>query len=179
MRGLGVRVAMIVMKVNQDCIEQTREFVRSELGTDRFSYDFVRPAGRGCNDDLAPDDLALHDKSDHPSFSKCPLSRFQRARFGHNCFSYNVCVTATGSVLPCIMERDHVYGNVLEDPLADILERPSALVIRRITKDSIEICRDCEYRYACFDCRVKSKVGENFLAKPASCTYNPVKGFWS
>ena len=50
--------------------------------------------------------------------------------------------------------------------------------------DNVLICRDCEYRYACFDCRplAKASAGETaeyLSAPPARCTYNPYTGQWA
>jgi len=48
----------------------------------------------------------------------------------------------------------------------------------RLSKDHIEVCKDCEYRYACFDCRVKTNDAENLYAKSSDCFYNPYTGIW-
>ncbi|KFF11516.1 hypothetical protein IW15_14980 [Chryseobacterium soli] len=49
---------------------------------------------------------------------------------------------------------------------------------RFITKDQIEICRDCEYRYFCIDCRAYKENPENIFSKPLKCGYDPYKGIW-
>ena len=41
-----------------------------------------------------------------------------------------------------------------------------------IKKEDIEVCKDCEFRYNCLDCRAHT-VGGNIHSKPASCKYNP------
>jgi hypothetical protein len=41
--------------------------------------------------------------------------------------------------------------------------------IRSIIKDEVEICKDCEYGYCCFDCRVLVKntsANNNFVPSP-------------
>ena len=45
-------------------------------------------------------------------------------------------------------------------------------------KNRINECKQCEYRYACFDCRPNSLSG-NLLEKPWYCTYNPSTGEWA
>ena len=50
--------------------------------------------------------------------------------------------------------------------------------IRYLTKDKVDQCKDCEYRYACPDCRPDS-LGEDKLAKPWYCLYNPYDGEWN
>lgn len=46
-------------------------------------------------------------------------------------------------------------------------------------KDDIEVCKDCEFRYICNDCRVftDSKIRKN--ARPSKCQYNPYISKWS
>lgn len=41
-----------------------------------------------------------------------------------------------------------------------------------IKKDEIEVCKDCEFRYNCLDCRAHTIKG-NIYSKPVSCKYNP------
>ena len=48
-----------------------------------------------------------------------------------------------------------------------------------LTKDKIHKCKDCELRYACFDCReIPMRVENNLYATNPYCKYNPYKGTW-
>jgi MoaA/NifB/PqqE/SkfB family radical SAM enzyme len=54
----------------------------------------------------------------------------------------------------------------------------------RSTKDNVLVCQDCEYKYACFDCRPLSEGanqgrGEYLSAPYPRCTYNPYSGEWA
>ena len=46
-----------------------------------------------------------------------------------------------------------------------------------MTKDHINVCKDCEFRYCCHDCRPDS-LSNDVYAKPWYCTYNPYSGEW-
>jgi SPASM domain peptide maturase of grasp-with-spasm system len=46
-----------------------------------------------------------------------------------------------------------------------------------VSKDDIEICKDCEFRYMCMDCRAYVD-GNGFKAKPKKCRYNPYLCLW-
>ena len=48
----------------------------------------------------------------------------------------------------------------------------------RITKDQIEICKDCEFRYVCSDCRAYVENPEDIYSKPLKCGYNPYTCEW-
>lgn len=102
-------------------------------------------------------------------------------RYGHNCFSKEVCATSSGHVYPCIMERDVSLGQFLGSSLQEVLASETSETVRRRGKDHVKGCRDCEYRYVCFDCRPKAKgfAGGDFYAKPAYCGYDPHHGVWA
>lgn len=47
-----------------------------------------------------------------------------------------------------------------------------------ITKDAVDICRDCEFRYACTDCRMIRANPNSMISKPLKCGYNPYTNEW-
>jgi len=47
-----------------------------------------------------------------------------------------------------------------------------------INKDKIKQCQDCEFRYACTDCRAYLEDPHDILSKPLKCGYDPYKGRW-
>ena len=134
--------------------------------------DIVRMSGR-ANFSLLSDELIRQRLITKETFQS-PLRKAlcQRIISGHNCFRNRIYVATNKEVFPCVMERrlshciiDSHSGIRLND---DILN---------FSKDKIEGCRDCEYRYACFDCRPNSLSGEIF-EKPRYCTYEPKTGIW-
>lgn len=48
----------------------------------------------------------------------------------------------------------------------------------RLKKDDIDVCKDCEFRHVCTDCRQYLTDSGNVLSKPAKCTYNPYTARW-
>ncbi len=93
---------------------------------------------------------------------------------GHNCFQTKIYVDTDLEVFPCVMERRRSHGNLKNDNLNRILNEE----ILNFNKDKIEGCKDCEFRYACFDCRPDSN-GKTFKEKPWNCTYDPFTGKWT
>ncbi|AEA45979.1 grasp-with-spasm system SPASM domain peptide maturase [Fluviicola taffensis] len=51
--------------------------------------------------------------------------------------------------------------------------------LAEMNKDEIEVCRDCEYRYMCLDCRVFTDSSSRKNARPSKCNYNPYIAKWS
>jgi radical SAM protein with 4Fe4S-binding SPASM domain len=140
--------------------------------------DHARSAGRGRSLDLK--ELGQQKFTiTEDVFRRSILSDkiLRRMQGGHNCFASKVCISPSLDVYPCIMERSISYGNLSYSSLETILE--FAKPYRNAGKDNIISCRQCEYRYACFDCRAQRKSDSNFLAKPDCCAYNPEVGIWS
>ena len=174
---IPLRVAIIKLRHNQNDAEKTREYLAS-LGVDSESIDIdtVRPSGRGCNIEVTPDE--------ERDFCQAPDRHcVERNEKGYvipgTCWNGKVAITPSGDVIPCVFARDLVVGNVLESSLKAILDSRKLKDLWHITLDDVEVCKDCEYRYACFDCRaLPYTISENLLAKVHGCTYNPYTGEW-
>lgn len=179
--GLNIRVGITVMASNQHHVEETISFLKRNLGISNIKYDLVRPVGKGNDKKLIPSKLIWNHKSGTRQFPSCSLEMFRIMKHGHNCFSNKICVKTNGEVTPCIMEKDIVFGNAYRDSLKTILDVEKNKRIRNLSKDFIEVCKDCEYRYGCFDCRPKAKTSSSkkgFCAKPADCLYDPHTAKW-
>lgn len=176
---IPLRIGLIISKTNEGTMAETKAFLKERFGIENIRSDYVRPAGRGCASDLVSDSMVDAQLITSPSFAKTSLTTFSKRKCGHNCFMDKICVSPTGDVHPCVMERDVSYGNVRDNALEEILGSPVARQYRGMSKDSIEECSECEYRYCCFDCRVKARNGgANIAAKPWWCMYHPLKGEW-
>ncbi len=104
-----------------------------------------------------------------------PLKKNQviMALSGHQCFIRDIYINSLMEVYPCVMERRISHGNIRQRRLTDIINND----IRHLNKDNIEGCKNCEYRYACFDCRPDSN-GNKLYSKPWYCSYDPSQGKW-
>jgi radical SAM protein with 4Fe4S-binding SPASM domain len=69
------------------------------------------------------------------------------------------------------------FGDIRTTPLREALEMPGFRDRWSVTKDSVGVCRDCEFRYICTDCRAYTDGGDP-LGKPAKCTYDPYTATW-
>ncbi|NJL76349.1 MAG: hypothetical protein HC892_16370 [Saprospiraceae bacterium] len=49
----------------------------------------------------------------------------------------------------------------------------------KIKKDDVKICKDCEFRYICSDCRAYTEVDNDLYSKPLKCGYDPYIGTWN
>lgn len=152
--------------------------IQGEKNTDLYTLsktrDIVRMAGRAnvklLNHKLISEKLITKD-----TFSALELNRNFIARLvsGHNCFSRRLYFSVDLEVYPCVMERRISHGNLKNDNLKNLIN-PKIL---KFNKEFINGCKDCEFRYVCFDCRPDS-LEENVAEKPWYCTYNPYTGIW-
>jgi len=71
----------------------------------------------------------------------------------HDCLAGTVAVTADGYVLPCPLLRNYVVGDLRRMTLREAVRKKKLRVFWRMTKDRIEACATCPFRYICHDCR--------------------------
>ncbi len=76
------------------------------------------------------------------------------------------------------------FGNIRNVTLEETLQHPDFKKYWSLTKDEIEVCKDCEFRYICTDCRAytegnKSNRDGLDISKPLKCGYDPYIGEWA
>jgi radical SAM protein with 4Fe4S-binding SPASM domain len=175
--GIPLRIASIIMKNNEHEVENILRLYK-ELGMEGAYPDVIRPTGRGDDQHLLP--ISYRKPPIKPPFYTDEES-FNDAHHYHSCLAGKIAVTTTGDVIPCIFARNQVCGNILNGSLAEILSGQSLTHCWHTTKDCINKCKDCEYRYACPDCRPLAQGSDPeklWLANPQNCSYNPYTGTW-
>lgn len=172
------RIGVIVMRQNQDTISETLEKLR-EMELYSGGVDVIRPTGRGSCAELLPEGEILQTWAlmTKPSFSTS-REKFVRNHYWNNCWAGKIAITAEGGVMPCIFAREHIVANV-EQGLEEAVNKKELQNLWKITKNDIEECQDCEYRYTCHDCRpLAEDTTGNLYAKNPRCVYNPYSGEW-
>ena len=71
------------------------------------------------------------------------------------------------------------YGNIKDTSLIDVANSPEFQEVWHIKKDMIHVCKDCEFRHVCTDCRAYVEDPDDILSKPLKCGHNPYTGEWS
>lgn len=167
-RDVDVFVGMYLSLAGANDVPQHEDWLRS-LGVKRFQVLAPSKVGRGT----------VVNWKKTPKLNRLPSTllfsehQWRTGRKGHNCFHDHIAVMPDGNVSPCIMTRGVSYGNVLELGLNGILENSQYKEMAMLSKDNIPGCRECEFRYACFDCRPDAMDGTgDFLRKP-HCGYDP------
>lgn len=101
----------------------------------------------------------------------------------HNsCLHKKLSIDVDGNIKNC-PSMPKSYGNVNEISIDTVLLNDNFKEFWSITKDNIKVCKDCEYRYICMDCRAyteQNHFSQNNLdiSKPLKCGYDPYTGIW-
>lgn len=106
------------------------------------------------------------------------FSTFSESQHHNSCLNRKISIDKDGNIKNCpSMSRS--YGNIKNTTLQEALDHPDFKKVWDINKDKIHVCKDCEFRYICTDCRAYIEDPADILSKPLKCGYNPYTGEWS
>ncbi len=95
----------------------------------------------------------------------------------NNCLNKKVSIDKFGNIKNC-PSMSESFGHINDSKLSKIIEKTEFKKFWNINKDQIEVCRDCEFRYICMDCRAYRKSIDNEFSKPLKCNYDPYQNIW-
>lgn len=95
----------------------------------------------------------------------------------NSCLGNKLSIDLSGKVKNCPSFKNN-FGNVGSTPLSEIVNNEDFKLYTKITKDDIETCKDCQYRYICKDCRAYIQDPKNIFSKPLKCGYDPYLDRW-
>lgn len=104
------------------------------------------------------------------------LNTFSEAQKHNTCLNCKVSLNKNGQIKNC-PSMDKSFGDFRSISIHSVLEKKEIKENWNISKDEVEICRDCEYRYACTDCRAFTDENNKY-SRPSRCNYNPYQGLW-
>ena len=176
--NVNVNVAIVLMKENEKYIEKIKDYVINKLHIDYNGFDVIRPS---CVNDNIEHRIESYDllSKRYYTFPKFKITKTQyiKNHFFNSCWCSKVAITSDGDVLPCIFSRDFVIGNIKKNSLKEL--HGEILKKWSITKNKIEECKECEYKYACSDCRpLAIGINGGVFSKYPRCCYSPREGVW-
>lgn len=114
----------------------------------------------------------------HRGYFSVNTATWSEAQQWNTCLNRKIAVDAKGEIKNCpSLQRS--FGNIAVSSLHSALAHHEFPELWAINKDQIEICRDCEFRYICTDCRAYLSDRENLYSKPSKCSYDPYLAEWS
>lgn len=105
------------------------------------------------------------------------VSNYFETKLYNGCLNGKVSIDALGEIKNC-PSMNISYGNIKDTSLNVAIDTVEFKDKWTITKDQIEICKDCEFRYVCSDCRAYIEKPEDIYSKPLKCGYNPYTSKW-
>jgi len=96
----------------------------------------------------------------------------------NSCLHRKISVDARGEIRNC-PSFPAGYGNARDTRLQSVVERPEFREVWGTTKDQVETCKDCEFRYICPDCRAWVRDAGDRFSKPSKCRYDPYTATWA
>jgi SPASM domain peptide maturase of grasp-with-spasm system len=115
----------------------------------------------------------------NPALFNVSMENFTESLKFNSCLNRKIGVDVLGRIKNCpSMERS--YGQVPMNSFLDVVEGRPFKEMWEVTKDQVSVCRDCEFRYICTDCRVYAREGDqvSLYGKPLKCGYDPYRAKW-
>lgn len=95
----------------------------------------------------------------------------------NTCLNRKISIDVSGEIKNCPTLKES-FGNIKNKKLCEVLKEEGFKSLWFIKKDNIDVCKDCEFRHLCTDCRAIIKEPDNIFSQPAKCNYNPYIAKW-
>lgn len=93
----------------------------------------------------------------------------------NSCLYKKIGIDVKGNIKNC-PSLSQIIGNVNDN---NFVININSFKTDKIKKDDIEVCKDCEFRHICMDCRAFTDSEKRPNARPSKCQYNPYISKWS
>jgi SPASM domain peptide maturase of grasp-with-spasm system len=106
------------------------------------------------------------------------ITSFTESQHFNSCLNRKISVDKNGYIKNC-PSSPSIFGHISDTSLSLALQHNDFKKLWNIKKDEIEVCKDCEFRHICTDCRVYRLDEGNLYSKPSKCKYDPYTGKYS
>lgn len=103
---------------------------------------------------------------------------FMESHFFNNCLNRKVSINKNGAIKNC-PSMDTEFGVVQNTSIESVVNNSSFSVIWNLSKKDVNVCKTCEYRFVCNDCRAYLEKPDDIYSKPLKCGYDPSTGVWT
>lgn len=178
----------VVARYSHELHSRIRE---GHIDTDKFIRFTLYAAGTDAEETFGPVILHLIKKEliipiscgciDLKNFNLShPFSLESKAH--NSCLYKKISVDQNGYIRNC-PSMPQSFGNISHTSLKEASQATDLKKYWNLTKDTIEVCKDCEFRYVCMDCRAYTERTHTNsegvdISKPLKCGYDPYTGKW-
>jgi SPASM domain peptide maturase of grasp-with-spasm system len=106
------------------------------------------------------------------------IKTFTESQHHNTCLNRKISIDSEGFIKNCPSMAHH-FGHISEVKLEDVIKNPEFTKYWHIKKDQISVCKDCEFRHICTDCRAYIENPDDLYSKPLKCGYNPYTCEWA
>ena len=105
------------------------------------------------------------------------ITTFTESQHHNTCLNRKISIDVDGNIKNC-PSMVQSFGNIRDTTLQEALEHPDFKKYWNVKKDDIAVCKDCEFRHICTDCRAYIENPDDMYSKPLKCGYNPYTAEW-
>ena len=113
----------------------------------------------------------------NPKYFRFNIKFFAESQNFNTCLNRKISVDKNGYIRNCPAMEPH-YGHLDSISLAEVANHNSFRQVWEVNKNQINVCKDCEFRHICTDCRAFTQTATDLYAKPLKCKYDPYSGQW-
>ncbi len=126
----------------------------------------------------------INDVTDHsncgvinPNYFSININTMSESQKFNTCLNRKISIDTEGNIKNCPSMATS-FGNIKDTTLTEALEKKGFKAYWKINKDKIKICKDCEFRHICTDCRAYLEDPKDIYSKPLKCGYDPYTNVW-
>ena len=112
-----------------------------------------------------------------PRYFAINIEHFTEAQTWNTCLNRKISISSDGHIRNC-PSLPQSFGHISTTPMSAAVMSPHYKDLWGITKDQVKVCRDCEFRYICTDCRAYREDPADMASKPLKCGYDPYSAEW-
>lgn len=105
------------------------------------------------------------------------IKTFTESQNYNTCLNRKISIDVNGLIKNC-PSLSKSFGCIEENSLNTVVKSEDFKKLWQINKDEIDVCKICEFRYICTDCRAYLENPKNIYSKPLKCGYDPVTCTW-
>lgn len=105
------------------------------------------------------------------------MQTYVRNRNYNSCLAHKISVDKHGFICHCPSSKQR-YGHADTASFQKVLAREEFRSKWNLTKDQLQVCSVCEFRWICNDCRAFT-MDDLENGKPSKCKYNPFISLWA
>ena len=111
----------------------------------------------------------------HKDYFDINIPLFTESQHHNTCLNRKISIDVDGNIKNC-PSMAQSFGNIRDTTLQEALGHSDFKKYWNINKDKVHVCKDCEFRYICTDCRAYIEDPADIYNKPLKCGYNPYTG---